>query len=176
MNTGSLFSRSAFTPSLWSSVFRQMLCAVASKSNSVVTSIWRPLYSNSLIMAMAMGGFLASLPAKLEIESEINATNEEAGIYQVDITVRNTGFLRTALQHAETIDVVDPVILEVTPDSNLEILFGEERVRLDHINGNSKSDKIPYVLRKKNAAAGAILKTSVKAQRANNDAKEISIP
>jgi hypothetical protein len=127
-------------------------------------------------MGNAYKMYLASLPAKLEIESDITATNEEAGIYQVDITVSNNGFLRTALQHAETIDVVDPVILEVTPDSNLEILFGEERVRLDHINGNSKSEKIPYVLRKKNSAAKAVLKTSVKAQRANNDAKQITIP
>jgi murein tripeptide amidase MpaA len=127
-------------------------------------------------MGNAYKMYLASLPAKLEIKSEIKATNKEAGIFQLDITIKNNGFLRTALQHAQSLNVVEPIILEVTPDSNLEILFGEEKVRLDHINGYSESGKTSYVLRKKNSTTRAVLKATVKAQRANNDAKEIVIP
>jgi hypothetical protein len=135
-----------------------------------------PLVQKESEMGNAYKMYLASLPAKLQIESKVKTTDKEAGIYQVDITVKNNGFLPTALQHAQSLGVVDPVILEVEPDANLEILFGEKKVRLGHIDGHSESEKTSYVLRKKNASSKAVLKAGVKAQRANNDTKEITIP
>jgi PKD repeat protein len=112
--------------------------------------------------------YMAGLTPRLTIKSEVSVTNAEAGIYQVDITVENSGFLHTALQQARALEVVDEIILEVAADTNLEILFGEEKAKIGHINGNSESETISYVLRKKDPSAEAVLTVSAKGQRALN--------
>jgi hypothetical protein len=118
--------------------------------------------------------YLAGLAAKLKIgESKITSKNE--GIYQLDIAVENTGILPTAMKLAQFLKVVEPVILEVEPDDNVEILFGEKRINLGHIEGNSKSEETTYILRVKDDSKKAVLKAVVKSQRAGKDMKEIVI-
>ena len=119
--------------------------------------------------------YMASLTARLKVTSEVTATNADAVIYQVDITVENTGYLHTALQQARALGVVDPVLLEVEGDANLEILFGEEKLGIGHINGQSESETISYVVRKRNNSAPAALTVSATAQRAFNDRTEVVI-
>ena len=134
-----------------------------------------PLVQAESAMGNAYKIYMAGLTPRLRVKSEVSATNPEAGIYQVDITVENTGYLPTALQQARALEVVDEVILEVGADANLEILFGEEKARVGHINGNSESDTISYILRKKDPAADAVLTVSATGQRALNARAEVVV-
>lgn len=134
-----------------------------------------PLVQAEAEMGNAYKIYMAGLTPRLKVKSEIQATNADAGIYQVDITVENTGFLHTALEQARALGVVDPVLLEVEGDGNLEILFGEEKAEIGHINGQSESETISFVVRKRNASAPAVLTVSATAQRALNDRTEVVI-
>jgi murein tripeptide amidase MpaA len=118
--------------------------------------------------------YLATLAPKIVI-GEIRISDKKEGIYQVEVTVENTGFLPTATQMAETLDFINPVILEVEPDENLEILYGEKRVKLGQIRGRSESEKITYILRVKDRTMKAALKASVISDKAGKDFKEILI-
>jgi len=118
--------------------------------------------------------YLAGLIPKIMI-GEIKITDKKEGIFQVDITVENTGFLPTATQQAQSLNIDEPVLLEVEPDDNLEILFGEEKVKFGQIKGNSEGEKISYVLRVKDNSRKAVLKASVKSEKAGKDSKEIII-
>jgi len=134
-----------------------------------------PLVQAESEMGNAYKIYLAGLTPRLKVKSEVSATNAEVGIFQVDITVENTGFLHTALEQARALDVVDEIMLEVWADGNLEILFGEEKAWVGHINGNSESDTISFVVRKKDPAAGAVLTVSATGQRALNDRAEVVV-
>jgi murein tripeptide amidase MpaA len=134
-----------------------------------------PLVQAESEMGNAYKIYMAGLTPRLTVKSEVSVTNAEAGIYQVDITVENTGFLHTALEQARALEVVDEIILEVAPDTNLEILFGEEKAKIGHINGNSESETISYVLRKKDPSAEAVLTVSAKGQRALNAWAEVVV-
>ena len=118
--------------------------------------------------------YLGGLAPKIRI-GETKITDKKGGIYQIDITVENTGFLPTATGQAQALNIVKPVLLEVEPDDNIEILLGEEKVKLGQINGNSESKKTTYILRIKDDSKKAVLKASVKSQRAGKDSKEIVI-
>ena len=63
--------------------------------------------------------------------------------------MKNTGFLQTATEKVQAIKIVEPVLLEVEPGDNLEILFGERIAKLGHIDGGSESEKSSFVVRKK---------------------------
>ncbi|MCK5650269.1 MAG: hypothetical protein KAJ42_02785, partial [Gemmatimonadetes bacterium] len=134
-----------------------------------------PLVQAEAEMGNAYKIYMAGLTPRLKVKSEIQTTNADAGIYQIDITVENTGFLHTALEQARALGVVDPVLLEVEGDGNLEILFGEEKAEIGHINGQSESETISFVVRKRNASAPAVLTVSATAQRALNDRTEVVI-
>jgi len=118
--------------------------------------------------------YLAGLVPKVKI-GETKITDKKEGIYQVDITVENIGFLPTATEQAQTLKILEPVLLEVEPDDNVEILFGEKKVKLGQIKGNSESKKTTYLLRVKDNSRKAVLKAFVKSQRAGKDLKEIVI-
>ena len=64
--------------------------------------------------------------------------------------------------------MIDEIILEVAAGQNLEILFGEEKTRIGHINGNSESQSVSYMVRKRDPGADAVLTVSAKGQRALN--------
>jgi hypothetical protein len=117
--------------------------------------------------------YLAGLTPNLEIESEV--TDKDKGVYQVDITVKNTGFLPTALQHARSLEAAQPVVLELDPGSNLEILLGEGKLSLGHIDGNAESEETVYMLRKKDVSKPAVLKAVVHSPRAGRGSAEIEI-
>jgi PKD repeat protein len=119
--------------------------------------------------------YMAGLTPRLEVKSEVSATNAEAGIYQVDITVENTGFLSTALEQAQALEVVEEIVLEVGADANLEILFGEEKAKIGHIDGNSESETISFVVRKRDTAVDAVLKVTATGQRALNGRAEVVV-
>ncbi len=50
----------------------------------------------------------------------------------------------------------------------LQDLFGEEKVEIGHIDGNSESETISFVLRKRNPSANAVLTVSATGQRTLN--------
>jgi hypothetical protein len=120
--------------------------------------------------------YLATLAPTVEIRvGDIKILNDEAGISQVDITVKNTGFLQTATEKAQALKIVKPVLLKVEPNDNLELLFGERIVELGHIDGGSESRKTSFLVRKKDDSRKAVLKVVVTSQRAGSDSKEIVI-
>jgi hypothetical protein len=124
-------------------------------------------------MGNAYKVYYAGLTPHLEIKSEI--VDKDKGVYQVGITVENSGFLPTALQHAQQMGIAKPVVLDVEPGDNLEILLGEKKLSLGHIGGNSKSEEITYIVRKKNASGRAVLNVTAAAPRAGKDTKAIAI-
>ena len=67
------------------------------------------------------------------------------------------------------------LVLDVEPDDNLEILFGEGKLALDHIDGNSESEALTYIVRKKDPSSEASLRVTVAAPRAGMETREIVI-
>jgi hypothetical protein len=106
---------------------------------------------------------------------EPEITDKEGGIYQVDIKVKNAGFLPTATQQAVELKAVEPVLLTVVPNENVEILLGEDKAKLGQINGYSESETATYIVRIKDPSQKAALKVSAESQRAGKDSREILI-
>jgi hypothetical protein len=71
--------------------------------------------------------------------------------------------------------MVEPVLLEIEPSENVEILLGEEKVKLGQIGGYSESETATYVIRVKDSSQKAVLKFHAKSQRAGKDSKEVII-
>ncbi len=120
--------------------------------------------------------YLASLAPRVELDiSDVEVVNQDAGLYEVDITVNNLGALRTATEQGEWLRVVKPVRLEVAPGAGVEILTGETEVDLGQINGMSESDETTYLVRLADPAAGGTLNVSVWSQRAGRDSAVVHI-
>jgi len=118
--------------------------------------------------------YFGGLTPRLGIESEVE--NKDKGVYQIDLTVENSGVLPTALEYAQEIGAAKPVVLEVAPDDNLEIILGEKKLDIGHIRGSSESEDVTYVVRKKNPSSRAVLNVTVASPRAGKVTKEIVIP
>jgi hypothetical protein len=132
------------------------------------------LVEKECAMGNAFVIYLAGIAPKAKIgKAEIK--DKKDGIYQVELVVENQGLIPTATQQAEALGLGEPLLLEVSPDDNLEILFGETRAKLPRIRGHSESDKISYLVRVKSASKKAVLKVSVKSQKAGQDIQEIEI-
>jgi hypothetical protein len=118
--------------------------------------------------------YLAGLVPNVEVgESEVS--DKKGGIYQLDIVVKNTGFLPTATEQAQALRIDKPVLLEVLTDENLEIIYGEKKIKLGQIKGYSESPKTTYILRVKNPAQQAVLTVHVTSQKAGRVTKDIPI-
>jgi hypothetical protein len=119
--------------------------------------------------------YLADLTPRLAIESEIEDKGD--GVFEIVLTVENGGFLPTALQQAQTVGLSPKLalVLDVVPDDNLEILFGDEKMALPHIDGNSESEELTYIVRKKHPSEQALLEVTVAAPRAGRETREIAI-
>jgi hypothetical protein len=118
--------------------------------------------------------YLATLAPKVDI-GEVKIIDKKGGIFQVDVAVKNKGFLPTATEMAQSLGFVDPVNLEVEPDDNLEILYGEQEVKLGQINGFSESRETTFILRVKDSSQKAVLKVAVTTPKAGKAAKDIVI-
>jgi len=118
--------------------------------------------------------YLAGLAPKVVID-EPEITDKKGGIYQLDLTVENMGFLPTATEQAQALRLDENVLLEVEPNGNVEILFGEKTIELDHIDGYSKSPSSTWILRVKDGSVKAFLNVRVRSQKAGIDSKEIVI-
>jgi hypothetical protein len=118
--------------------------------------------------------YLAGLAPKIEF-GDIEVTDKADGIYQLDIQVKNSGFLPTVTEQAAKLNTLKPTLLEIEPNENLEILFGEEKVKLGKIEGYSESNKLTYILRVKKGSQNPVLNVSVSSQRAGNATKQITL-
>lgn len=118
--------------------------------------------------------YLAGLAPKIEF-GDIEITDKGDGIYQLDICVKNSGFLPTETEQASKLRILKPTLLEVVPSENIEILFGEENVKLGKIDGFSESKKFTYILRVKKGSKNTVVNVSVTSQRAGNVSKQITL-
>ena len=118
--------------------------------------------------------YLATLAPKVQI-GKAEITDKEGGIFQLDLEIDNLGFLPTATQQALALRIAKPVLLEIEPSENVEIIYGEKKVELGQIQGYSSSEKTTYILRVKEGQREPGLKVSVRTQKAGNDTKEIII-
>jgi cyclophilin family peptidyl-prolyl cis-trans isomerase len=118
--------------------------------------------------------YVAGIAPKIKV-GKVEIKDKNKGIYQVEIAVENQGLIPTATQQAEALGLAEPIVLEASPDENLEVLFGEARVKLPRVLGYSESDKTLYLVRVKDSSKKAALKVSVKSQKAGYDTKEITI-
>ena len=132
------------------------------------------LVEKECAMGNAFVIYLAGIAPQVKIgKAEIK--DKKDGIYQVEFVVENQGLIPTSMQLAESSEGGEPLLVEVSPNDNLEILFGETRVKVPRIRGHSESEKITHLVRVKNASKKAILTVSVKSQKAGQDSKEIVI-
>jgi len=118
--------------------------------------------------------YLAGLAPRITI-GEAKITDKKGGIFQVDLTVQNKGFLPTATEQAQSLGLDDSAFLEVEPNDNLEIIYGEKIKKVGHIEGFSKSPETTLVLRVKDSSVKALLTVSVKSLKAGIDTREIVI-
>ena len=64
--------------------------------------------------------YLATLAPRVEIiVGEVEVVDQAAGLYQVDVSVKIVGALRTATEQGEWLRVVKPVRLEVSPSAGV---------------------------------------------------------
>jgi len=110
--------------------------------------------------------YLAGLAPKVEF-GEVEITDKKGGIYQLDISVKNSGFLPTVTEQASKLNILKPTLLEIEQNKNVEILFGEEKVKLGKIEGYSESKKITYILRVNKKTKLNVSVTSAKAGKAS---------
>jgi hypothetical protein len=118
--------------------------------------------------------YLAGLAPKVKI-GNADIKDKKGGVYQVEIGVVNEGLIPTATQQAEALRLAEPVMIEIVPNENVEILFGDLKANLPQIKGRSEAKKTPLVVRVKDASKRAALRVSVKSQKAGRDTKEIVI-
>ena len=118
--------------------------------------------------------YLAGLVPNIEV-GEFEVIDKKGGIFQLDIAVKNTGFLPTATEQAQALKIDEPVLLEVLPDDNLEIIYGGAKTKLAQIDGYSESPKTTYILRVKDPAQKAVLEVRVSSQKAGRVTKDIVI-
>ena len=118
--------------------------------------------------------YLAGIAPKIRI-GKVEIKDRKDGVYGVELVVENQGLIPTATQQAETLGLAEPLVLEATPDDNLEILFGEKRAKLPRVLGHSESAKVTYLVRVKGASKKAVLRVAVKSQKAGQDSREIEI-
>ncbi|MFC1564239.1 hypothetical protein ACFL6G_04840, partial [candidate division KSB1 bacterium] len=116
--------------------------------------------------------YLAEQRPKIDF-GDIEITDKEDGIFQLDISVRNTGFLPTETEQAYKLNVLDPTLLVVEPGDNVEIIYGEDKVKLGKIDGFSESEKLTYIIRVKRGTRNPVLNVFVTSQRAGKVSKEI---
>jgi len=116
--------------------------------------------------------YLAGQAPRIKV-GKTEVTDKKGGIFQVDITVENTGFLPTATHLGRSLTATEPVLLTIEPGENVEILFGEEKVKLGQIDGHGECEKMTYILRKKDTSKDARLKVDVRSQKAGRDSREI---
>ncbi len=117
--------------------------------------------------------YLASLAPRVSL-ADAEITDKEGGVFQLDLSVENEGFLPTATEQAQSLGS-EPVLLRVEPNENVEILYGQEKNKIGHILGFSKSDKTTFILRVKDLSADALMKVHVTSQKAGSDSRVISI-
>ncbi|MFC1555021.1 M14 family metallopeptidase, partial [candidate division KSB1 bacterium] len=118
--------------------------------------------------------YLAGQMPKVEF-GEIEITDKNGGIYQLDISVKNSGFLPTLTEQAYKLQTLDPTLLEIEPDNNIEIIYGEKRVKIGKLNGFSESEKSTFILRVKDSSSDAVINASVTSQRAGNVSQQIVV-
>jgi hypothetical protein len=118
--------------------------------------------------------YVAGIAPKIKV-GKVDIKDKKNGIYQVEIAVENQGLIPTATQQAEALGLAEAIVLEAWPDENLEVLFGEPRVKLPRVLGYSESDKTIYLVRIKDPSKKAALRVSVSSQKAGRDAKDIVI-
>jgi murein tripeptide amidase MpaA len=118
--------------------------------------------------------YLAGLAPRVKV-GKTEVVDKEGGIFQVDITVENTGFLPTATQQAQNLSLAEPVKLSVEPGDNVEILFGEEKIEIGQIDGHSESEQSSYIVRVKDVSQEALLRISVNSQKAGRDSRDIVV-
>ncbi|MFC1492794.1 M14 family metallopeptidase, partial [candidate division KSB1 bacterium] len=118
--------------------------------------------------------YLANQRPKIEF-GEIEIIDKKDGVYQLDISVKNEGFLPTETEQAFKLKVIEPTLLKVEPGDDVEIIYGEEKVKLGKIDGFSESDKLTYILRVKRGAGNPSIIVSVTSQRAGKVSKQIAI-
>jgi len=118
--------------------------------------------------------YLAGLAPKVEV-GEVEISDKNGNIYQLEISIKNTGFLPTETEQAQNMEIDEPVLLTLEPDDNVEILFGEKKVKIGQIEGFSESEKLTYIVRVKNRSEKAGINAVVKSQRAGTASKLIEI-
>ena len=118
--------------------------------------------------------YLASLAPDVAL-AEIEIADKKGGIYQLDVTAENRGFLPTATELAQDLKICEPVLLEVIPDDNVEIIYGETKIKLGQIDGHSESSKITYILRLKDQSLKGKIRLQVASQKAGKDIRTVTI-
>jgi hypothetical protein len=118
--------------------------------------------------------YLAGLAPRVSI-SEPQITDKKGGVFQVDLAVENTGFLPTSTEQAQSLGLDDFVLLEVEPNDNLEILYGEKTNKIGYIEGYSKSPQTTFIMRINDVAVEALLKVTARSKKAGIDTREIVI-
>jgi len=118
--------------------------------------------------------YLAGLAPKVKVGSA-DIKDKKGGIYQIEISVLNEGLIPTATQQAEALGQAEPVLLEIAPNENVEVLYGDLKAKLPQIKGRAEGQKTPLIVRVKDMSKKAILKVTVKSQKAGQDSKEIVI-
>jgi len=118
--------------------------------------------------------YLASLVPDVAV-GETEILDKKSGIFQLDVAVENRGFLPTATELAQDLKICEPVLLEVIPDDNVEIIYGAAKVKIGQIDGHSESPKTTYILRLKDSSRKGLLRIQVSAQKAGKDSQDIII-
>jgi len=118
--------------------------------------------------------YLASLAPDVAV-GKTEVTDKKGGVFRLDITAVNKGFLPTATELAQDLNLCESVLLEVIPDDNIEVIYGELKVKLEQIDGRTEGPKITYILRLKDQARRGGLRIQVASQKGGKDSKDIII-
>lgn len=111
---------------------------------------------------------LGELFPKLEL-SQVNVDKKADSIYRIEATLKNIGFLPTALAHGAKARAVKPTLAKLEGEG-FELLAGQRIEFLEQLEGSGSAKKITWMVK---AKSGSSLQIRITSEKAGNITKKI---
>ncbi len=125
-----------------------------------------PPTSHLAQFAAGHSGFITALGAllpRLEL-AEIKVDKQADGVFTISATVKNSGFLPTALAHGVKARAVKPILLKLE-GNGLAILAGKRIVSVDTLEGSGGAETATWIVKGRIGSRIQLVATSEKAGR-----------
>lgn len=120
------------------------------------------------------GRFLARLGGMLPRVRivEATATPHGGGIFTVEVTIENSGYFPSSLQHGVTARAVDPVLLQIQVDPDAIVTGDDKSATVQRLEGSGTRETFSWVIR---GRAGDRVEIRMRAQKGGTDTATVTL-